>query len=32
VGTSAEGWNLDVVRFWMKQIDETGHRKSTQRL
>jgi len=24
VGTSAEGWNLDAVRFWKKQIDETG--------
>jgi hypothetical protein len=32
VGKSAEGRNLDAVRFWKKQIDETGHRKSTLRL
>jgi hypothetical protein len=31
VGPSAEGWNLDAVRFWKKEIDETGRRKSTER-
>lgn len=26
MGTSAERWNLDAVRFWKEQIDETGRR------